>query len=62
MEIWLANGASLAWLFDPYKGTVTIYHPNQEPETLQRPDFVQGEGMVAGFRLTTAKLWAETQD
>ncbi len=30
MDIWLANGAKLAWLFNPYKATVTIYRPNQE--------------------------------
>lgn len=58
MQTWLENGAKLAWMFDPYKATVTIYRADQEPELLTRPEFVYGEGPVAGFRLTTAKLWA----
>lgn len=62
MQTWLDNGAKLAWMFDPYEAKVTIYRPNHKPEVLQRPDVVEGEGPVAGFRLTTAKLWAESQD
>ncbi len=59
METWMTNGAKLAWMLDPYAGTLTIYRPEQEPETLIRPEFVEGEAPVAGFRLTTAKLWAQ---
>ncbi len=59
MKTWLANGAQLAWMIDPYEATLTIYRPNREPEVLDRPDSVEAEAPVAGFRLTTSNLWAE---
>ncbi len=61
MEVWINNGAQLAWLIDPYEATITIFRLNQEPETLRRPDVVYGEGPVADFQLTTARLWAESE-
>jgi len=58
MQIWMANGAKLAWrLIDPYVATVRIYRPGREVELLDRPDSLEADGPVAGFRLTTAKLW-----
>ena len=58
METWIANGAKLAWMLDPYAATLTIYRQASVPEVLLRPDFVEGENPVAGFRLTTSNLWA----
>ncbi len=58
MQTWMDNGALLAWMIDPFDATVTVYRPSHEPETLERPDAVAGEGPVAGFRLTTSALWA----
>ena len=60
METWIANGAQLAWMIDPYAATLTIYRPGREPEVLEKPDFVEAEAPVAGFRLTTSNLWANT--
>jgi Uma2 family endonuclease len=31
MERWMANGAQLGGLIDPYTATVTIYRPGQQP-------------------------------
>lgn len=62
MQVWIDSGAQLAWLVDPYKATVTIYRTNQAPEVLHKPTTVDGEGPVVGFCLTTAKLWAPSQD
>ena len=61
MATWIANGARLAWMIDPYAATVTIYRPEREPEVLDRPSFVDAEEPVAGFRLTTSNLWAKTE-
>ena len=58
METWIANGAQLAWLIDPYAATLTIYRPGQDRDVLKRPDFVEAGSPVVGFRLTTANLWA----
>ena len=58
MDVWMFNKVKLAWLVDPYAATITIYRPVREPETLHKPDSIQAEAPVAGFRLTTSRLWA----
>ncbi len=59
METWIANGAQLAWMIDPYEATVTIYRSINEPQVLIRPEFLAGEAPVGGFRLNTNGLWAD---
>ncbi|MBS1813241.1 MAG: Uma2 family endonuclease [Acidobacteria bacterium] len=61
MGVWIANGAKLAWLIDPYAATVAIYRPGREVEVLERPDSVEADGPVAGFRLSTLRLWEDAQ-
>src|SRR5271165_1572311 len=51
MEEYMANGVLLGWLIDPKKRTVTIYRPGREPEVLDHPAEVRGEGPVEGFVL-----------
>jgi Uma2 family endonuclease len=58
MELWMANGAQLGWLIDPYTAMVYIYRPGQEPKTLHRPEVLEGEGPIAGFRLEMDRFWA----
>jgi Uma2 family endonuclease len=58
MERWIANGARLAWRIDPFSGTVAIYAAGATPVILDRPEFVEGSGPVAGFRLAMARVWA----
>jgi Uma2 family endonuclease len=58
MQLWLENGAKLAWLVDPIDGNLTIYRPGQSPELLDHPAIVRGEGPVAGFELRCTRLWA----
>jgi Uma2 family endonuclease len=55
---WIANGVALAWLINGDTRTVTIYRPNQPPETQQDVLSVSGEGPVAGFTLDLADIWA----
>ncbi len=59
MEMWLANGAQLAWMIDPYAATLSIYRPGTEAEVLSRPDWAEAETVVPGFRLEMARLWAK---
>jgi Uma2 family endonuclease len=59
MQAWIDNGAQLAWMIDPYAASLTIYRPGREPEVLERPDSVEAEAPVEGFRLTTSNLWDE---
>jgi Uma2 family endonuclease len=57
MEYWTTKGAQLGWLVDPQRKLVMIYRPGQEPETLMRPEFLEGEGPIAGFRLKMQRFW-----
>jgi Uma2 family endonuclease len=57
MEMWIANGAEVAWLIDPLEKSVTIYRPGQQPEVLTQPTSVQGTGPIAGFELVLARIW-----
>jgi Uma2 family endonuclease len=51
MQRYINAGVLLAWLIDPFERTVAIYRPNREPETLDNPASVSGEGPVEGFVL-----------
>jgi Uma2 family endonuclease len=59
MEMWITNGAQLAWMIDPFAATVTIYRPGEPSRQLDRPDWVEAETVVPGFRLETSRLWAK---
>ena len=57
MQLWLDNGAQLAWLVDPIDANIAIYHPRQAPETLERPATVAATAPVEGFVLDCTPLW-----
>ena len=58
MEQWIANGAKLGWLIDPFEAMVYVYRPGQPPEELNRPEVMEGEVPIAGFRLEMERFWA----
>ena len=49
MELYIANGALLGWLIDPYNQQVHIYRPDAEPEVLHDPETINGEPVLPGF-------------
>ena len=49
MELYIANGALLGWLIDPYRQRVYIYQPDAEPEILENPETISGEPVLPGF-------------
>ncbi|MBB6146989.1 Uma2 family endonuclease [Silvibacterium bohemicum] len=61
MDLWLANGAELAWLIDPYLRNVLIYERGQATyrEVVEN---VVGTGPVAGFVLDLASVWSLFED
>jgi Uma2 family endonuclease len=59
MEMWIANGAQLAWMIDPFAAELLIYRPGKETARLARPDWVEADAVVPGFRLETSRLWAK---
>ncbi len=58
MEQWIANGAELAWLIDPFEQTVAIYRPREAPEIHHDPTSIQGTGPILGFELIMDRIWA----
>lgn len=50
-------GVRLGWLIDPQHKTVEIYRVEREPELLQGPQQLLGEGVLRGFVLELADIW-----
>ena len=57
MEMWIHNGALLAWLIDPLEKVVTIYRPGAPPARLDTVSQVSGEGPVVGFLLPLDRIF-----
>ena len=49
MERYIANGARLGWLIDPYRRRVHVYRPGADVEILDDPETVSGEPVMQGF-------------
>jgi Uma2 family endonuclease len=56
MESWIANGASLGWLVDPYQNRVLVYRPKCEVAVVTG-NSVEGTGLVEGFTLDLGEVW-----
>jgi Uma2 family endonuclease len=54
---YIANGALLGWLIDPFKRRVCIYTPDQELVILENPKVVCGDPLLSGFKLKMDELW-----
>ena len=60
MEEWMAAGARLGWLIDPFTddGIAWIYREGtDEPERLERPESLSGEDVAGGLTVDLAKVW-----
>lgn len=57
MEFWMSRGAQLGWLIDPRRKLAMIYRAGHEPETLLQPEFLEGGGPIAGFRIAMTEFW-----
>ena len=55
MAEYIANGAKLAWLIDPYDRQVHIYRPDSVVEVLDNPETVSGEEVLPGFAFEVRK-------
>ena len=58
---WIANGALLCWLVDPYKRQVYVDRPNS-PTMMVSDERISGSGPVEGFTLNLARVWKCYQD
>jgi Uma2 family endonuclease len=61
MESWIASGAKLGWLIDPYSRNVLVYEPGLAVR-VETAEKVTGIGPVAGFVLDLAAVWSLYED
>lgn len=57
MEEYIANGALLGLLLDPFERKVHVYRPGVAPEILEDPETVSGEPVLRGFKLDVRAIW-----
>jgi Uma2 family endonuclease len=57
MNEYMRAGVRLGWLIDPETETVTVYHEDRAPDTLDRPETVEANSVVEGFTLPMARIW-----
>jgi Uma2 family endonuclease len=57
LEEYLANGAQLGWLIDPFERKVYVYRPQAAVEVLAEPQTVSGEPLLRGFTLNLQEIW-----
>jgi Uma2 family endonuclease len=56
MQHWIANGAQLGWLIDPYRQQAIVYRPDAGPAGFSS-QVLEGSGPVRGFSLDLSKVW-----
>ncbi len=56
MAEYIANGAELGWLIDPYKARVYIYRPGQPVECLENPATISGDPVLPGFVFKVSEI------
>ncbi len=49
MERYIANGAQLGWLIDPYRRQVYVYRPGVDVKMLDDPETISGDPVLPGF-------------
>ena len=58
MAEYVANGARLGWLLDPFRRAVEVYRPGREPEIREDAHTVDGEHVLPGFVLDLDPIFA----
>ena len=49
MAEYIANGARLGWLLDPFDKCAIVYRPGQAPERIENPTILSGDPILPGF-------------
>ena len=57
MEEYIANGAQLGWLIDPFDKRIYVYCPGRDIEILEDPKEVSGAPLLKSFTLDVQALW-----
>jgi Uma2 family endonuclease len=56
MEEYIANGARLGWLIDPFENYAVVYRSGRKPERVDRPTVLNGDPILPGFALDFKQL------
>ena len=57
MAEYIANGTVLGWLIDPSNREVFVYRPGRDVESLDGPESLSGDPLMAGFELRMDDIW-----
>ncbi len=57
MAEYIANGARLGWLIDPFERRVDVYRPGVPVEERDEPATLSGDPELPGFVLDLAPIW-----
>jgi Uma2 family endonuclease len=57
MQEYVANGARLAWLLDPFERSVHVYRPKSSPSILKDPRQISGDPVLPKFTLDLRRIW-----
>jgi Uma2 family endonuclease len=56
MDEYIANGAQLGWLINPYQTRVYIYRPGPAVECLENPTTISGDPVLPGFFFNVSEI------
>jgi Uma2 family endonuclease len=57
MDEYMANGAQLGWLIDPFEKRVYVYQPGAAVAVVEDPESLSGEPLLRGFTLQLRQVW-----
>jgi|SRR5215470_6724233 len=57
MAEYIANGARLGWLIDPFEKRVYVYMSGREAESVDGALSISGEPVLSGFSLDLRQIW-----
>src|SRR5271157_6066474 len=57
INAYLAARVAIIWIIDPYRRTVTVYQPDNDPELFNVRDELSAEPHLPGFRVPVARLF-----
>jgi Uma2 family endonuclease len=55
---WIAHGAAVAWIADPWPRTLTIWQPGVPPQVFGFDDQIAGGDVLPGFACAVAAIFA----
>ena len=57
MDEYIANGARLGWLIDPYQKQVYVYRSRKPVQRVENPVTISGDPVLPGFLFNVAEIW-----